>query len=70
MNEDIEARLRRLEETVAHQAYTIDEMSGEMARQGRELDQVRTKLETMASRFLTLEEQVQESPPISKPPHY
>lgn len=70
MSEDIDARLRALEETVAHQAYTIDEMSEEMARQGRELDQVRTKLETMASRFLTLEEQVQETPPITRPPHY
>lgn len=70
MNDDIEARLRTLEETVAHQAYTIDEMSEEMARQGRELEQVRTKLETLVSRFLTLEEQAQESPPITKPPHY
>lgn len=67
---DAEDRLIRLEETVAHQAKTIEELSDQLADQWKVVEQVRAKLDRLTERFLNLEEQSHEAVPITKPPHY
>lgn len=70
MAEDSETRIIALEETVAHQAKTIDELSDQLAEQWKVVEQTRAKLDRLTERFLTLEEQSLDAPAITKPPHY
>ncbi|MFK0276000.1 SlyX protein [Ensifer sp. KUDG1] len=63
-------RITRLEETVAHQAKTIEELSDQLAEQWKVVEQTRAKLDRLTERFLTLEEQSLDAPAITKPPHY
>lgn len=70
MSSDTESRMIRLEETVAHQARMLEELSAELAGQWKLIEQMRTKLERLTERFLELEEQSLSAPPITKPPHY
>ncbi|HBF32239.1 MAG TPA: hypothetical protein DDW73_21865 [Rhizobium sp.] len=67
---DEDERLIRLEETVAHQAKTIEELSDQLADQWKVVEQVRAKLDRLTERFLNLEEQSHDAVPITKPPHY
>ncbi|NLS01774.1 hypothetical protein HGP14_00105 [Rhizobium sp. P32RR-XVIII] len=64
------SRITKLEETVAHQAKTIDELSDQLAEQWKVVEQTRAKLDRLTERFLSLEEQSLEAPTITKPPHY
>lgn len=70
MAEDSEARIIALEETVAHQAKTIEELSDQLAEQWKMVEQTRAKLDRLTERFLSLEEQSLDAPAITKPPHY
>jgi SlyX protein len=63
-------RITALEETIAHQARTIEDLSQQVAQQWTVIDQMRTKLDRLTERFLTLEESSLEAPPITRPPHY
>lgn len=65
-----EDRIITLEETVAHQAKAIEELSDQIAEQWKVVEQVRAKLDRLTERFLSLEEQSIDAPPITKPPHY
>lgn len=67
---DREQRIVELEEQLAHQAKTIEELSTTVARQWEELDAARRKLNALAERFLALEEATLPGPEITKPPHY
>ena len=67
---DIDNRIVSLEETVAHQLRTIEELSNQLAEQWKMVEKVRTKLDRLTERFLSLEEQSQEAPAITRPPHY
>ncbi len=67
---DEQSRITKLEETVAHQAKTIEELSDQIAEQWKVVEQARQKLDRLTERFLTLEEQSLEAPAITKPPHY
>ncbi|MCV9962282.1 SlyX family protein [Pararhizobium sp. BT-229] len=69
MSEDNE-RMTRLEETIAHQAKTIEELSDQLAEQWAVVEQVRAKLDRLTERFLSLEEQSIDAPAITRPPHY
>lgn len=64
------SRIVSLEEMVAHQAKTIEELSDQLAEQWKIVEQVRTKLDRLTERFLSLEEQGLEAPAITRPPHY
>ena len=69
--DDIQAaRIASLEEHAAHQAKAIEELSDQLAEQWRVVDQLRTKLDRLTERFLTLEEGALEAPAITRPPHY
>jgi SlyX protein len=67
---DQAARITRLEEMLAHQAKTIDELSDQLAEQWKVMEQTRAKLDRLTERFLSLEEQSLEAPANTKPPHY
>ncbi len=67
---DERSRITKLEETVAHQAKTIEELSDQIAEQWKVVEQTRQKLDRLTERFLTLEEQSLDAPAITKPPHY
>ncbi|MFS8049157.1 SlyX family protein [Rhizobium sp. BR 314] len=67
---DEESRITTLEETVAYQAKTIEELSDQLAEQWKVVEQTRQKLDRLTERFLTLEEQSLDAPAITKPPHY
>ena len=67
---DHEDRLLRLEETVAHQARVIEELSDQLTEQWKVVEQTRAKLDRLTERFLSLEEQSLEAPAITRPPHY
>ena len=69
MAEDI-SRITALEEMVAHQAKTIDELSEQLAEQWKVVEQTRAKLDRLTERFLSLEEQSLEAPAVTRPPHY
>jgi SlyX protein len=67
---DEQSRITKLEETVAHQAKTIEELSDQIAEQWKVVELARQKLDRLTERFLTLEEQSLEAPAVTKPPHY
>lgn len=70
MEDDIENRLLKLEETVAHQALTIEELSDELAREAALSSEMKRKLDRLTERFLELEETTREPTPVTRPPHY
>lgn len=70
MADQNEARIVALEETVAYQAKTIEELSDQLAEQWKVVEQTRAKLDRLTERFLSLEEQSLDAPAITKPPHY
>jgi SlyX protein len=63
-------RITKLEEIVAHQAKTIEELSDQLAEQWKVVEQTRAKLDRLTERFLSLEEQSLEAPANTRPPHY
>jgi len=63
-------RIVRLEELLAHQAKTIEELSDQLTEQWKIVEQTRAKLDRLTERFLSLEEASLEAPAITKPPHY
>jgi SlyX protein len=69
MSEDQE-RITRLEETIAHQAKVIEELSDQLTEQWKVVEQTRAKLDRLTERFLNLEEQSIEAPANTRPPHY
>ena len=67
MSED---RIAQLEEIVAHQQKTIDELSGQLAEQWKTLDRMGNSLRALSERLFGLEERATEAAPATKPPHY
>ncbi|WP_019996133.1 SlyX family protein [Aureimonas ureilytica] len=65
-----EERLVELEIQIAHQNQIIEDLSGEIARQGQDLARLQKATKALAERFLALEEVATPRPEITKPPHY
>ena len=70
MNAVGEDRLLALEELTAHQAKTIEELSGEIARQGERMQLLEKTLKAMAKRLVELEEESAPDIPVTRPPHW
>ena len=62
-------RIRQLEETVAHQALAIDDLSAEVRRQGLLIDELQRALQRLGDRFASVEAALP-APEITRPPHY
>lgn len=66
-----DGRITQLEEIIAHQAKTIDELSDQLAEQWKVVEETRSKLERLIERFMALEESSFDAPSGNvKPPHY
>lgn len=63
-------RLTTLEIRHTEQEKTIEELSAQIAEQWKTIERLRKKLDTLAERFLALEEQSAPETPITKPPHW
>jgi len=69
-DDDAMQRIVKLEELAAHQARTIDELSAELARQWKTVEQMQKRLDRLIDRFTALEEASLEAPAVTPPPHY
>lgn len=67
---ELRDRITRLEETIAHQSLTIEEMSTEIAAQWKTVDQLQARLDRLLEQFRALEDATLEAPPVTRPPHY
>jgi SlyX protein len=63
-------RLTTLEIRAAQQEKTIEELSDQLAEQWKAIDRLQKKLDALAHRFLSLEEQAAPSIETTKPPHW
>lgn len=70
MSQELADRVLILEEAIAYQNKTIEELSEQLIAQWRITDQLRMKVDRLTDRFLVLEESSLEATPITKPPHY
>jgi SlyX protein len=63
-------RLTTLEIRAAEQEKTIEELSGQIVDQWKEIERLQKTLEALATRFLALEEQAAPDTPVTRPPHW
>ena len=63
-------RITALEETVAHQGKTIDELSEQLTEQWKVIDRMKRMLERLGERLETMESGSGDGVPVTKPPHY
>ena len=69
MNEEVNERLTRLESTVAHLEHLTEGLNEVGIEQGRELKELRRKLESQAQSLETIElDRIRSTN--AKPPHY
>lgn len=68
--DDPATRIAKLEEHVAHQALTIEELSQQLAEQWKIVEKLQNRQEKLIERFLALETQTADAPPVTRPPHY
>lgn len=65
-----EERITALEEMVAHQAKTIEELSDQLSEQWKVVDRMKRALEILGERLVGMEERSTEAAPVTRPPHY
>jgi SlyX protein len=65
-----EERITRLEMLTAEQERTIEELSGQLAEQWKEIEALRKKLDVLTRRLVQLEEQTAPDIPVTRPPHW
>lgn len=72
MDKDAQARLTALEETLAHQARTIDDLSEIVARQGAELARLTRRLGLLMEAEAQRQVEAGGTIPLAdqRPPHY
>ena len=63
-------RITALEETVAHQGKTIDDLSEQLTEQWKVIDRMKRMLERLGERLETMESGSGDGVPVTKPPHY
>ncbi len=65
-----EKRLQALEELSAHQAKTVEEISTELAEMAKDLREMQTRLDVLTRRLVSMEENIRDIAPDTKPPHW
>jgi SlyX protein len=68
MNAKDDDRITALEETVAHQSKTIDELSDQLTEQWKIIDRLKRALESLGERMESMAST--DAPVVAKPPHY
>jgi SlyX protein len=69
MKDEVAERLTRLETTIAHLEHLTEQLNGVVTEQGRELDQLKKRLQRQAQSLETIEmDRIRSTN--SKPPHY
>jgi uncharacterized coiled-coil protein SlyX len=69
MNDEVAERFARLESAIAHLEHLTEQLNAVVAEQGRELYQLKKKLDLQAYSLETVElERIKSTNP--KPPHY
>lgn len=63
-------RLQALEELSAHQARLIEELNGEVTRQGEVTDRLEKTVKALAKRLIAMEEAAEPAHHTQKPPHW
>lgn len=63
-------RLTKLEMLAAEQERMIEELSGQLAEQWKEIETHRKKIDALTHRLLELEEQAAPEVPVTRPPHW
>lgn len=69
INNDLD-RVTALEEQLAHQSVTLEELSAALAEQWQQMDKMKSRLDALTKRFLDLEDATGPAPENTKPPHY
>ncbi|MEM7463194.1 MAG: SlyX family protein [Pseudomonadota bacterium] len=69
-NDPAKERLHALEELGAHQAKTIEELSTELAEMAKDLREMQTRLDVLTRRLVSMEENISDIAPDTKPPHW
>lgn len=70
MKDDLETRIMRLEEMVAHQQATIDDLSRLVGEQWQANERLRREIERLGETMEDLEERASGPVPVTKPPHW
>lgn len=63
-------RLTKLEMLAAEQERLIEELSGQLAEQWKEIEAHHKKIDALTHRLLELEEQAAPEVPVTRPPHW
>lgn len=63
-------RLTQLEMLAAEQDRTIEELSGQVAAQWKEIETLRHKLEVLTKRLVDVEANAAPDIPVTRPPHW
>ena len=63
-------RLTQLEMLAAEQDRTIEELSGQIATQWKEIETLRHKLDVLTRRLVELEANAAPDVPVTRPPHW
>ncbi len=67
---DVEPRLVRLEEMVAHQQTAIEDLSRQLTESWKEAEKMRRELARLNDRFQEVEDQTGGPPANQPPPHW
>ncbi|MGB3501989.1 MAG: SlyX family protein [Mesorhizobium sp.] len=70
MAQDVETRLTKLELLAAEQEHTIGELSAEIAKAWKIIDELTRRIEAMSLRLTGVEEATAPEVPVTKPPHW
>ncbi|MEP3437797.1 MAG: SlyX family protein [Hoeflea sp.] len=67
---DVESRLVRLEELVAHQQAAIEDLSRQLTEGWKQSEKLRVELARLNDRFQDMEDQTGSPPANQPPPHW
>ncbi len=70
MEHVMEKEIIALQCRITEQEKMIDDLSTTLTEQWKIIDAMQRKLDRLTERFLNVEEQIQPSIPITRPPHY
>ncbi|WP_428699745.1 SlyX family protein [Stappia sp.] len=70
MDRDTIARIEQLEEQLAFQTRTVEELNEVVTAQAGQLDKLTRRLGALAAHVEELEDAASRGAPVTKPPHY